>query len=85
MNLKSEAHLLKPVVQVGKNGITEAVLSEIDAALKAHELIKVKFQGAALSVLKEDLSPWIQALSAQHINTQGHIVTLYRKQPKKKA
>lgn len=40
--LKGLAHNLKPVVLMGANGLTEAVLAEIDLALDSHELIKVK-------------------------------------------
>ena len=40
--LKGLAHPLKPVVQLGNNGLTEGVLAEIENALSFHELIKVK-------------------------------------------
>jgi RNA-binding protein len=41
-HLKGLAHPLKPVVLLGNNGLTEAVVAEIDYALNHHELIKVK-------------------------------------------
>lgn len=41
-HLKARAHAMEPRVQIGKTGLTDAVVSEIDRALKAHELIKVK-------------------------------------------
>ncbi|WP_281558670.1 ribosome assembly RNA-binding protein YhbY [Thalassomonas sp. RHCl1] len=41
-HLKGLAHSLKPVVLLGSNGLTEAVVAEIDYALNHHELIKVK-------------------------------------------
>ncbi|TWX73604.1 ribosome assembly RNA-binding protein YhbY [Colwellia sp. C1TZA3] len=40
--LKGLAHSLKPVVLLGNNGLTEAVVAEIDYALSHHELIKIK-------------------------------------------
>ena len=40
--LKGVAHSLKPIVLLGNNGLTEAVIAEIDYALNHHELIKVK-------------------------------------------
>jgi putative YhbY family RNA-binding protein len=40
--LKARAHALEPRVQVGQAGLSEAVIKEIDRALTAHELIKVK-------------------------------------------
>ena len=41
--LKSRAHHLKPVVQLGQKGLTQALTAAIDKALKDHELIKIKF------------------------------------------
>jgi RNA-binding protein len=41
-HLKGLAHSLKPVVLLGGNGLTEAVIAEIDYALNHHELIKIK-------------------------------------------
>ncbi len=40
--LKGKAHSLKPVVQIGKNGLTAQVLEQISNALDRHELIKIK-------------------------------------------
>jgi len=41
-HVKGLAHSLKPVVLLGNNGLTEAVVAEIDYALSHHELIKIK-------------------------------------------
>jgi len=41
--LEKRAHDLKPVVMIGKSGLTEEVLSALDEALTHHELIKIKF------------------------------------------
>ena len=40
--LKARAHALEPLVMVGHAGLTDAVVAEVDRALTAHELIKVK-------------------------------------------
>ena len=42
--LKARAHALDPVVLVGDKGLTGAVLGEIEVALKAHELVKIRVQ-----------------------------------------
>jgi putative YhbY family RNA-binding protein len=44
-HLKARAHALEPVVQVGAAGVTPEVVAEIDRALTAHELIKVRIGG----------------------------------------
>ncbi|HEY0876218.1 MAG TPA: ribosome assembly RNA-binding protein YhbY [Vicinamibacterales bacterium] len=41
-HLKARAHALEPVVHVGSAGITDRLIGEVDRALTAHELIKVK-------------------------------------------
>ena len=41
-HLKARAHALEPFVQTGNAGITEAVVAEVDRALTAHELLKVR-------------------------------------------
>ena len=41
-HLKARAHALEPVVHVGGAGITDGLVAEVDRALTAHELIKVK-------------------------------------------
>ncbi len=41
--LRSQAHHLKPLVLIGRNGINSQVMGSVDLALKDHELIKVKF------------------------------------------
>jgi RNA-binding protein len=43
--LRALAHPLKPVVQIGHGGLTDAVLGAIDGALSTHELIKVRITG----------------------------------------
>jgi RNA-binding protein len=43
--LRALAHPLKPLVQIGHGGLTEAVLTAIDGALHTHELIKVRVTG----------------------------------------
>jgi RNA-binding protein len=77
--LRGEAHSLKPVVQIGKNGLTEGTLREIDFALDTHELIKV--QAVASKEEKQELSRQIEEqLRAETVGQIGHILILYRQQ-----
>ncbi|WP_367606936.1 ribosome assembly RNA-binding protein YhbY [Legionella sp. W05-934-2] len=76
--LKARAHSLKPVVLIGDKGLTDAVISEVDHALKAHELIKVKIRGQEKqdrALLAEQICPAVAAELVQHI---GNILVLYR-------
>tara|TARA_B100000029_G_scaffold30337_1_gene29078 strand:- start:1300 stop:1593 length:294 start_codon:yes stop_codon:yes gene_type:complete len=41
--LKSLAHHLKPIVNIGKEGVTEGAIHFVSTALEKHELLKIKF------------------------------------------
>ncbi len=75
--LKSKAHLLRPLVQIGKSGVTEQSIQSIQAALVAHELIKVKF--IAFKEEKESfLDEIMKGSQSQFVSLIGHVLTLYR-------
>ena len=77
--LRGQAHSLKPVVQIGRNGLTEGTLREIDLALDVHELIKV--QAVAPKDEKRELGQQIEEkLGAETVGLIGHILILYREQ-----
>ncbi len=81
-HLKSLAHHLKPVVRVGQHGIREAVLEELEQALDAHELIKVKVaaEKAERIALIRQLT---EASGAQLIQHIGQMAVLFRRNEKK--
>lgn len=78
-HLKARAHHLKPVVLLGQHGLTEAVIKEIDAALLAHELIKVKFANPDREERKLVFQKACENLKADCVATIGSIAILYRK------
>lgn len=41
--LRGRAQTLKPAVHIGKNGLTDAIFSEVDHALSKHQLVKIQF------------------------------------------
>jgi RNA-binding protein len=78
--LRGQAHSLRPVVQIGRLGLTENALREIDFALETHELIKV--QAAAPKEEKQEMARRIEKeLRAETVGMIGHILILYRRQP----
>lgn len=84
-DLKARAHALEPVVQVGQAGVSDALVAEVDRALLAHELIKVKLGGADREVrasLTHELCARTGAVDVQHV---GKIVVLWRPRPDDKA
>lgn len=81
--LRALAHDKKPVVNVGKKGHSEALINEIDAALLAHELIKVQFQKSAVDDLDMITALICDKLKAELVELRGHVATLYRTHPEK--
>jgi RNA-binding protein len=78
-HLRSLAHSLKPVVQIGHQGLTAGVVTALEAALERHELIKVKVSGDA-EVEADELAPAIEkATHSQLAQIIGHTLVLYRR------
>jgi RNA-binding protein len=79
-NLRSQAHHLKPLVIIGRNGINQQVIGSVDLALKDHELIKVKF-GEFKDTKKEISAEIAQATKGEVVGIIGNIAILYRQHP----
>ncbi|WP_424194991.1 ribosome assembly RNA-binding protein YhbY [Ampullimonas aquatilis] len=76
--LRSQAHSLKPVVMIGGDGLTEAVLKEIDLALSSHQLIKVRVfsdDRDERNTIQEQVCLKLNAAPVQHI---GKLLVLFR-------
>lgn len=80
--LKALAHTLNPTVMVGQSGYTAAVLSEIELALDSHELIKLRIR-AERDDRKQIAEKICSDTNAEHIQSIGQILVIYRKNPKK--
>lgn len=79
--LKRLAHHLKPVVQTGGAGLTEAVVEEIQHALEHHELIKVKLVAADRDARDEMAREICDRTSAVLVQRIGGIGVFYRENP----
>ena len=77
--LRGLAHNLNPSAFVGQKGLTEALIEEIDNALEAAELIKVKFNDFKDKENKNSLTSKISEATKSHIAGMiGHVAILYR-------
>ena len=79
--LRSLGHHLEPVVQVGKLGVTEALLGAVEEALLRHELIKVRCGRESPLSRSEIAETLCTALSAELVQSLGHVLLLYRPNP----
>ena len=79
--LRAAGHHLSPVVQVGKEGFTPAIVAALDAQLLAHELIKVKV-GSESPEDRFEVAAGLAALpGAGVVQVIGRVVVLYRHHP----
>ena len=77
--LKAQAHALKPVVMIGQNGLTDAVIREADRALKAHELIKIRVRNDDRDEREQFAQIFCERLNAQLVAHSGKLIILWRK------
>ena len=80
--LRALGHQLKPVVTVAGNGLTENVLTEVDRALRDHELIKIKLAVGDRDAKKSVITDLCVQTESHLIQSIGHMVLLFRKADK---
>ena len=79
-NLKAQAHTLKPQVQIGKNGLTDAQIQTIKTHLDTHELVKIRFNDYKHQ--KHELSQKItEATDSSSVALIGNTLILYKRNP----
>ena len=81
--LKGRAHRLRPVVLVGADGLTPPVVAEVDRALQAHELIKIRVMGEDRDARERLLGEVCTATDATPVQHIGKILVIHREQPEK--
>ena len=80
--LRGMAHSMKPVVFIGRNGVTEGLNRSINDALTAHELIKVKYVDFKDKEDKTEISGIIEEThDCEMAGMIGHIAIFYRQHP----
>lgn len=81
-SLRAQANGLSAVTQIGKGGITEAVIKSLDITIENRELIKVSVLETAGVSAKEAVEEIAVALKAEPISAVGSKIVLYRKAKK---
>jgi len=69
---------MKPIVQLGSNGLTEGVVAEIDSALNHHELIKVKVPSDDREEKSLIMDAIVRETNAHKLQVIGHTLIIYR-------
>jgi RNA-binding protein len=78
--LKSDANKISPILNIGKNGITDTLIEELNKQIKANRLVKVKVlksaeEGKDLKTIADELA---EATRSTLIDVRGRTVVLYR-------
>ncbi len=81
--LRSEAHHLQPLFQIGKNGLTQSVIAQIEEALEAKELIKVNILQNC-SENKNEIADKLESEGIHIVQVIGNIIVLYKESEEKK-
>lgn len=81
--LKGLAHSLEPVVRVGRNGVTPAVIGETKKSLEAHELIKVRIDADKASDRRAAAESLAAACDAHLAAVIGKTAIVYRQRDEK--
>lgn len=79
--LRGLAHDMKPLVQIGHRGITEAVARQIDAALTEHELIKVRLAAESPLDRKQAATQLAERVQCDVAGSIGRVLILFRADP----
>ena len=80
-HLRGLAHDLRPLLHVGKEGLSDAVVRQLDQALGAHELVKVKFLMADRLQKQAACEAIAQRLQCELAGLIGHIAIVFRQHP----
>lgn len=78
--LKSEANQLNPILNIGKNGVTDTLIEELNKQIKANRLVKVRVLRSAEDEknVKEIAEEIASATRSTLIEVRGRTVVLYR-------
>lgn len=79
--LRARAHALNPILQLGEKGLTDPVIAEIDRALGAHELIKIRAASLNRDEREVALASICERTGAQAVQHIGKMLIVYRQKP----
>src|SRR4051812_6380311 len=80
-HLKARAHALEPTVQIGHGGLSDAVAAELDRALAAHELVKVKVTAVDRHAREALCDAICARADAAEVQRVGKVLVLWRPRP----
>ncbi len=77
--LRGKANRLDPIVHIGKDGINQGVIDQLDEALENHELIKGRVLNNSLEETKEAARELAESSGAEVVQVIGNVFVLFRR------
>ncbi len=82
--LKSLAHSADPLIQIGKSGITDSVVNQLDKLLEDHELVKIRVLKNSPVIAREIVEEVLDATNSEFVQQIGNKLTIYRESKENK-
>lgn len=82
--LKGMANSINPILQIGKKGITENFVKQVDEALEAREIIKINVLDNSFLEPKKVANELCTLIDAEFVQSIGNKITLYRESKENK-
>ena len=79
--LRGEANELDPVIHIGKDGISDAVLEQVEESLDIHELIKGRVLDNAPQGVKNSAYELAEKTDSEVVQVIGNVFVIYRENP----
>ena len=80
--LRAKANTLETILQIGRAGVTDAVIAQVSACLDSHELVKLRVLENSLLTAGEAAAALAEGTGAETVQTIGTRFVLYRANPK---
>lgn len=81
-SFRAKANTLEPLFQLGKGGMSDAIIAQVDDALRARELIKIKVLLESTPITPREAADQLsEATNAHVIQVIGGVIVLYRENP----
>ena len=77
--LRGQANRLNPIIQVGKDGLNERLVEQLDAALSDHELVKSRVLDSSLIEIKDAANKLAEETNSEVVQTIGNVFILFRR------
>ena len=77
--LRGQANKLSPIIHIGKDGINQGVIDQLEEALGNHELVKGRVLNNSLEEAKDSANELAESCEAEVVQVIGNVFVLFRR------